>query len=351
MAQAESSIVEAPVRWDAASGYQYDTEVLEPFEGYWVKNVTDSIVVLRIPPGEAISDTGEVNLAAGSARNRADWLMRIEAASCGVTDNASHAGVAYGACSGWDVSDRSKAPMEPGRALALYFPHDDWGPRSGTYAVDMRDVQSASKPVRTLEPLPLRDAGDTGSRGHIWDFDIAKTFCEGDAGDEVLLTFEGIEAIPEASEVWLLDRRLDRMHNLREGPAYRCFVGQEPISAKPTTRFALLVGSDEFVNRRGQGSLDLPGHTALGSNRPNPFKTTTIIRYDVSRPSRIDIKIYDVTGSLVRTLYSGRCEPGRYEIAWDGRNETHRRVSQGIYFCCMQWDAGASDTRKILLVR
>jgi hypothetical protein len=78
------------------------------------------------------------------------------------------------------------------------------------------------------------------------------------------------------------------------------------------------------------------------SNFPNPFNSRgngkTTITYQLNRDVDVEIKIYDVTGILVKTIYcragenGGRKGPGN-QIEWDGRNERKEKVGKGTYLC------------------
>ena len=60
------------------------------------------------------------------------------------------------------------------------------------------------------------------------------------------------------------------------------------------------------------GSAGRVWETALLPNLPNPFNPTTTITYDVPRGAvDVSIRIYDVTGALVRTLVQGPATVGR----------------------------------------
>jgi hypothetical protein len=47
---------------------------------------------------------------------------------------------------------------------------------------------------------------------------------------------------------------------------------------------------------------DMPHHNALLPAYPNPFNPETTIRYELAARSRVSLRIYDVSGSVVRTL-------------------------------------------------
>ena len=49
-------------------------------------------------------------------------------------------------------------------------------------------------------------------------------------------------------------------------------------------------------------------------------------------PNRSRISVLDVGGRLIRTLYKGVAEPGRFAVEWDGRDPQGKRVASGAYF-------------------
>ena len=89
----------------------------------------------------------------------------------------------------------------------------------------------------------------------------------------------------------------------------------------------------------------------LHQNYPNPFNPVTVIRYDLPEPQRVTIKIYDISGQLVRVLRDARYEEsGRQEATWYGMDETYRRVASGTYV--YQLTAGPyKETKRMTLVR
>jgi hypothetical protein len=66
---------------------------------------------------------------------------------------------------------------------------------------------------------------------------------------------------------------------------------------------------------------------------PNPFARTTRFAYAIPGASEpVEIGVFDVAGRQVRNLIRETQSAGRYELAWDGRNDAGDHVRNGIYF-------------------
>jgi hypothetical protein len=88
----------------------------------------------------------------------------------------------------------------------------------------------------------------------------------------------------------------------------------------------------------------------LGQNRPNPFNPLTTIRFTVPQNGSVELRIFDVTGRLIKTLLSKEVGAGTYSVMWDGRSDSGREVASGVYF--YRLEAGPSvKTRKMVLLR
>jgi len=94
----------------------------------------------------------------------------------------------------------------------------------------------------------------------------------------------------------------------------------------------------------------VPSQTALRQNHPNPFNPTTTIEYSLTGSGRVSLRVYDVTGRLVRTLVDGEKGRGVYAQVWDGRNDRGESVVTGVYFYRLR--AGQTvHTRKAVLLK
>jgi hypothetical protein len=69
----------------------------------------------------------------------------------------------------------------------------------------------------------------------------------------------------------------------------------------------------------------------LASNYPNPFNPTTTIFFDLPKDGNVNLKIYDVTGRLVRVLVQEHKLAGAHTILWDGLDDAGQKVASGVY--------------------
>ncbi len=103
------------------------------------------------------------------------------------------------------------------------------------------------------------------------------------------------------------------------------------------------VGIEEYA-------ADKPGGYALNQNHPNPFTISTAIHYALPKTMHMSLKIYDVTGRLVKTLNEGVYSAGDYTTYWHGDGESGSAVSSGVYFYRLETD-DVRITRKLILER
>lgn len=75
----------------------------------------------------------------------------------------------------------------------------------------------------------------------------------------------------------------------------------------------------------------LPYDYILYQNYPNPFNPNTTVKFQVPKTSDVTIKIYDMLGQEIRTLFSGQVMRGNYTVDWDGLNDAGQQMSSGSY--------------------
>jgi hypothetical protein len=89
----------------------------------------------------------------------------------------------------------------------------------------------------------------------------------------------------------------------------------------------------------------------LYPNYPNPFNPTTTIVVDLEEfTDEALIEVYDITGRLVKTLYSGPINQYRIMVEWDGTNNAGNTLSTGMYFYRFR-SANRDIMRKMILMK
>ncbi|MCP4547504.1 MAG: T9SS type A sorting domain-containing protein [bacterium] len=94
----------------------------------------------------------------------------------------------------------------------------------------------------------------------------------------------------------------------------------------------------------------MPDYHVLGRNFPNPFNPTTTIEFNLPRESKICLEIFDVRGRLVRTLVNGVVAGGDRSVDWDGRDNSKRELSSGLYLYRLETDS-FTETRSMVLMK
>jgi hypothetical protein len=91
---------------------------------------------------------------------------------------------------------------------------------------------------------------------------------------------------------------------------------------------------------------------SLAQNYPNPFNPSTTIKYSVKERTHVMLRIYNVTGQLVRTLVNEEQIPRGegYTIVWNGRSNSGNPVSSGVYFYKIV-TKNFTETKKMVLLK
>lgn len=96
----------------------------------------------------------------------------------------------------------------------------------------------------------------------------------------------------------------------------------------------------------------IPQSQILLNNYPNPFNPYTIISfsipYDLTN-SFVELKIYDINGSLVKTLVNENLPAGNYLTKWEGDNISGTKVSSGIYIYSLRVGDRAVNNKMSLI--
>jgi hypothetical protein len=81
----------------------------------------------------------------------------------------------------------------------------------------------------------------------------------------------------------------------------------------------------------GETQFSIASEFTLLQNYPNPFNPTTQIMYNVPNASEVHLAIYDMNGREIAKLVDGQQQVGQNNISWDGRDNSGKLVSSGVY--------------------
>jgi hypothetical protein len=81
----------------------------------------------------------------------------------------------------------------------------------------------------------------------------------------------------------------------------------------------------------------------LFQNYPNPFSSTTLIKYELRNPTNISIKIFDIAGKEVATIFQGFQQAEEHEIEWNADG-----LKNGVYLFELETEEGI-DTKRCIL--
>ena len=95
---------------------------------------------------------------------------------------------------------------------------------------------------------------------------------------------------------------------------------------------------------------DLPQVFALRPNRPNPFRSGTVIGFDLPEPCAVRLELVDVQGRTVGVLTDEAWPAGRHSVVWSGENDGGEVVGPGVYFVRIE-ACGFTAINKILRMK
>ena len=88
--------------------------------------------------------------------------------------------------------------------------------------------------------------------------------------------------------------------------------------------------------------------TSLGQAFPNPMNPTATIKYTIGTPGKVQLRVFDVSGRVIRTLVDETKTAGSFSVMWDGKNDGGERVASGVFF--YQLNAPGSELNKKIVI-
>lgn len=127
----------------------------------------------------------------------------------------------------------------------------------------------------------------------------------------------------------------------------------------PSSRWTTFQGGNARTGVLSSVIVSAPAATPrprveLHPNVPNPFNPSTTLRFEIPEGAGnlvpASLVVYDLAGRRIRSLVAGPMAPGQHEAIWNGRDDTGRVVSTGVYFARLE-AAGSTRSVKMTLLK
>ncbi|HWA05235.1 MAG TPA: T9SS type A sorting domain-containing protein [Ignavibacteria bacterium] len=100
-----------------------------------------------------------------------------------------------------------------------------------------------------------------------------------------------------------------------------------------------------FLVGLNQVEIKVPAKYKLYNNYPNPFNPSTIIRFDIPVPGKVNFTVYNIIGKEIYGFDENNLSPGTYEYQF-----VCPGCPSGTYFCRLS-SGNFSETRKMILIK
>lgn len=104
-----------------------------------------------------------------------------------------------------------------------------------------------------------------------------------------------------------------------------------------------------FGTAPGVVSPELPTALTLAGTYPNPFSSEAVISFSLPTAGNASLRVYDMSGRIIRTIADGEMAAAAHSLVWDGRDDSGNTVAAGVYFCRLE-SSGQSAVQKMLRI-
>lgn len=129
---------------------------------------------------------------------------------------------------------------------------------------------------------------------------------------------------------------------LSQGATHLIISADDGIDGKSFLTVPVAVSNATSIS---ESSDNLPVMFKLYQNYPNPFNPTTYIEFDIPSGTHVNLSVYTVSGSTVKTIYDGYLNAGNHKVRFDTQE-----LPTGIYFYKIETEKFV-QTKKMVLIR
>ncbi len=144
-------------------------------------------------------------------------------------------------------------------------------------------------------------------------------------------------------EYWGHSRVANRDPSYFRGP-------DDPNHAWYHVGFRVAKGSYDITTSIDRTENIAPEKYILHQNYPNPFNPTTMIPFEIRKADIVEIKIFNVLGSEIKTLINDYLPAGLHKITWNGMSKDGKKASSGVYLYMLR-TGNYVQSKKMLLIR
>ena len=94
-----------------------------------------------------------------------------------------------------------------------------------------------------------------------------------------------------------------------------------------------------------------PDFAFLEQNRPNPFNPETTISFSIPKDNKVELSIYNMKGQRINELANEYFQSGYYTFLWNGKDESGKNLSAGVYLYKLLINGKITETKKLILIR
>jgi hypothetical protein len=128
------------------------------------------------------------------------------------------------------------------------------------------------------------------------------------------------------------------------------FTGSDGKLFAATQNHSVWTNGMDIVTGIEELAAGIPEAFLLNQNFPNPFNPSTTITFELPEAGEVTIKVYNILGQELITLFSGIVQSGKYSVDWNGLNDAGSPLSSGTYL--YKLTAGEfTQTRKMILLK
>ena len=113
---------------------------------------------------------------------------------------------------------------------------------------------------------------------------------------------------------------------------------------------------DDLIDEVSTEDYTIVSSSRLIGNFPNPFNPSgagrspvTTIQFTSEEAENAEIIIYNIKGQKIKTLVDEKLDAGYHSVVWDGKDDTGKPVTSGIYLYTLQTKKDTSLKKMILL--